>query len=173
MRREEKDYFFEPFDLDLDLLLPLSLSLTERPPKNIKNPTHPSELERHPEVFGLLPSTPRAFAAWSATLPTLAPVPPAPRTRKLIGMLGVIAAAVAVIATGYVSVGVAGYLAFPRTVQGNVLNSFGDGDGLMQVVRGVVGAFFVIFRNVFFFFLIFFSLKKKPKKNYIPQAASS
>ena len=52
-----------------------------------------TELERHPEVFGL-PSSPAAFASWARTLPSLAPVPPAPRTRKLIGMLGVIATAV-------------------------------------------------------------------------------
>ena len=52
-----------------------------------------TELERHPEVFGL-PSSPAAFASWAATLPALVPVPPAPRTRKLIGMLGVIATAV-------------------------------------------------------------------------------
>jgi amino acid permease len=46
---------------------------------------------------------------------------------------------VAVIALGYISVGVAGYAAFPTTVGGNVLNSFSEGDGLMQAVRGVVG----------------------------------
>lgn len=52
------------------------------------------------------------------------------------------------------SVGVAGYAAFPLTVGGNVLNSFSEDDRLMQSVRGVVGALF------FFFFLFppFFSL---------------
>lgn len=53
---------------------------------------------------------------------------------------------VAVIAFGYISVGVAGYAAFPTTVGGNVLNSFAESDGLMQGVRGVVGTKFFFLR---------------------------
>ena len=59
---------------------------------------------------------------------------------------------VAVIALGYISVGVAGYAAFPLTVGGNVLNSFSESDGLMQGVRGVVGEkkeFDFFFKNRF------------------------
>ena len=40
---------------------------------------------------------------------------------------------------GYVAVGVAGYVAYPGTVGGNVLNSFPEDDRLMQVARVVIG----------------------------------
>ena len=51
-----------------------------------------------------------------------------------IGMLGVIVSAIMVIMIGYLMVGISGYLAFPTTVEGNVLNSFTRGDVIMQVV---------------------------------------
>ena len=51
---------------------------------------------------------------------------PKPRTRKMIGMLSVILAAIGVILIGYLAVGVAGYLAYPRTVSSNVLKTFPD-----------------------------------------------
>ena len=50
-----------------------------------------------------------------------------------IGMLGVIVSAIMVIMIGYLMVGISGYLAFPTTVEGNVLNSFTRGDVIMQV----------------------------------------
>ena len=48
-------------------------------------------------------------------------------------MLGVIMSAIMVIMIGYLMVGISGYLAFPTTVEGNVLNSFHRGDVIMQV----------------------------------------
>ena len=48
-------------------------------------------------------------------------------------MLGVIVSAIMVIMIGYLMVGISGYLAFPTTVEGNVLNSFTRGDIIMQV----------------------------------------
>lgn len=48
-------------------------------------------------------------------------------------MLGVIISAITVIMVGYLMVGFAGYLAFPTTVEGNVLKSFPTNDILMQV----------------------------------------
>ena len=47
-------------------------------------------------------------------------------------MLGVILSAVFVIMVGYLMVGISGYLAFPTTVQGNILKSFPADDILMQ-----------------------------------------
>ena len=41
--------------------------------------------------------------------------------------------AIMVIMIGYLMVGISGYLAFPTTVEGNVLNSFTRGDVIMQV----------------------------------------
>ena len=57
---------------------------------------------------------------------------PKPRTRKMIGMISVILAAIALIMIGYLAVGFAGYLAFPRTVSSNVLKTFPD-TAIMQV----------------------------------------
>lgn len=57
---------------------------------------------------------------------------PRPRTRKMIGMISVILAAIGVILAGYLAVGVAGYVAYPRTVSSNVLKSFPT-NTLMQV----------------------------------------
>jgi len=51
-------------------------------------------------------------------------------------MLGVIVSAIMVIMIGYLMVGISGYLAFPTTVEGNVLNSFVRGDVIMQVISG-------------------------------------
>lgn len=48
-------------------------------------------------------------------------------------MLGVIVSAIMVIMIGYLMVGISGYLAFPISVEGNVLNSFTRGDIIMQV----------------------------------------
>ena len=42
--------------------------------------------------------------------------------------------AIMVIMIGYLMVGISGYLAFPTTVEGNVLNSFTRGDVIMQVL---------------------------------------
>lgn len=47
-------------------------------------------------------------------------------------MISVILAAIGVILAGYLSVGVAGYVAYPRTVSSNVLKSFPT-NTLMQV----------------------------------------
>jgi hypothetical protein len=49
-----------------------------------------------------------------------------------VGMLGVILSAIFVIMVGYLMVGISGYLAFPISVQGNVLKSFPIDDPLMQ-----------------------------------------
>ncbi len=57
-----------------------------------------------------------------------------------IGMLGVIVSAIMVIMIGYLMVGISGYLAFPTTVEGNVLNSFTRGDVIMQVCVYTLGA---------------------------------
>ena len=62
---------------------------------------------------------------------------PKPRTRKMIGMISVILAAIALIMIGYLAVGFAGYLAFPRTVSSNVLKTFPD-TAIMQVLRSVL-----------------------------------
>ncbi len=51
-----------------------------------------------------------------------------------VGMLGVIVSAITVIMLGYLMVGFSGYLAFPTTVEGNVLKSFPTHDILMQVI---------------------------------------
>lgn len=48
-------------------------------------------------------------------------------------MLGVIISAITVIMLGYLMVGFAGYLAFPTTVEGNVLKSFPEKSILIQV----------------------------------------
>ena len=48
-------------------------------------------------------------------------------------MLGVIISAITVIMLGYLMVGFAGYLAFPNTVEGNVLKSFPEKIILIQV----------------------------------------
>ena len=50
----------------------------------------------------------------------------------MIGMISVILAAIALIMIGYLAVGFAGYLAFPRTVSSNVLKTFPD-TAIMQV----------------------------------------
>ena len=50
----------------------------------------------------------------------------------MIGMISVILAAIALIMVGYLAVGFAGYLAFPRTVSSNVLKTFPD-TAVMQV----------------------------------------
>ena len=65
---------------------------------------------------------------------------PKPRTRKMIGMISVILAAIALIMVGYLAVGFAGYLAFPRTVSSNVLKTFPD-TAIMQVPRPHPAAF--------------------------------
>jgi amino acid permease len=49
-----------------------------------------------------------------------------------VGMISVILTAIALIMVGYLAVGFAGYLAYPTTVEGNVLNSFSKTDPLMQ-----------------------------------------
>lgn len=49
-------------------------------------------------------------------------------------MLGVIVSAIMVIMLGYLMVGFSGYLAFPTSVEGNVLKSFPTHDILMQVI---------------------------------------
>ena len=49
-----------------------------------------------------------------------------------VGMLGVIISAITVIMLGYLMVGFSGYLAFPTTVEGNVLKNFPTNDLLLQ-----------------------------------------
>ena len=46
----------------------------------------------------------------------------------------------ATIFLGYMTVGVAGYLAYPTSVGGNVLNAFSASDPVMQAARAVIGA---------------------------------
>lgn len=58
----------------------------------------------------------------------------------MIGMISVILAAIALIMVGYLAVGFAGYLAFPRTVSSNVLKTFPD-TAIMQVPQLCPGAF--------------------------------
>lgn len=74
-----------------------------------------------------MPEEPHQYAALPVSLA------PRPRTHKLIGMLSVILSAIALIMGGYLAVGFAGYLAFPLTVGGNVLNAFPLDDVVMQV----------------------------------------
>lgn len=64
---------------------------------------------------------------------SLHPLAPKPKTYKLIGMLGAVICAYTLICTGYVAVGIGGYLAFPTKVASNVLNSFPADDVVMQV----------------------------------------
>ena len=49
-----------------------------------------------------------------------------------VGMLGVILSAIFVIMVGYLMVGISGYLAYPTTVQGNVLKNISTDAHLMQ-----------------------------------------
>eukprot|EP00775_Hariotina_reticulata_P008954 gene8954-9130_t len=91
------------------------------------------ELEHYPHrLINTLPATPDEFH-------TLGPLAPKPYTFKLIGMLGAILSAMSIILTGYISVGVAGYMAYPDKVSSNVLNSFPENDVAIQVARGVIG----------------------------------
>lgn len=86
------------------------------------------ELEKVPQLLiAGLPSRPSEYALLPGQWL------PKPRTRKLIGMLGVILAGIALIMVGYLSVGLTGYLAFPKHVSSNVLNSFGTDDTVMVV----------------------------------------
>ncbi len=62
----------------------------------------------------------------------------------MIGMISVILAAIALIMIGYLAVGFAGYLAFPRTVSSNVLKTFPD-TAIMQVLRDCYRGRCVIF----------------------------
>ena len=59
----------------------------------------------------------------------------------MIGMISVILAAIALIMIGYLAVGFAGYLAFPRTVSSNVLKTFPD-TAIMQVLHEWFGGLF-------------------------------
>ena len=91
------------------------------------------ELELSPTVLiAGLPRRPSEYAELPGTWG------PRPRTRKLIGMLGVILSAIALIMVGYLAVGLAGYLAFPTSINSNVLNSFAPKDKLM-LVSGPMG----------------------------------
>eukprot|EP00878_Enallax_costatus_P011109 GHUV01011602.1.p1 GENE.GHUV01011602.1~~GHUV01011602.1.p1 ORF type:complete len:461 (+),score=81.03 GHUV01011602.1:314-1696(+) len=91
------------------------------------------ELEHYPSrLISTLPASPTDYR-------TLGPLAPKPYTYKLIGMLGAIISAASVILIGYMSVGVAGYLAYPLNVSSNVLNSFPADDVLIQIGRGVIG----------------------------------
>ena len=63
----------------------------------------------------------------------------------MIGMISVILAAIALIMVGYLAVGFAGYLAFPRTVSSNVLKTFPD-TAIMQV--GTRGPFALLLHSL-------------------------
>jgi sodium-coupled neutral amino acid transporter 7/8 len=90
-----------------------------------------TELHDYPELFGVAPRRRSAAGARAKSV-------------RLRGMVLVIAAAVATVATGYVAVGVAGYIYAPLTVGGNVLLMFGDGDRLIALIRLIVGAVVVL-----------------------------
>eukprot|EP00877_Chromochloris_zofingiensis_P003558 jgi/Chrzof1/13202/Cz07g24080.t1 len=91
------------------------------------------ELEQYPHrILTRLPSSPARYQNMSSLAPK-------PYTYKLIGMLGVILSAMAIIFAGYMSVGCAGYLAFPKTVTSNILNDFSQDDILIQIARCVIG----------------------------------
>lgn len=67
-----------------------------------------------------------------------------PRTRrkksqKLLAMTKVIMIAVGITAIGYAAVGLSAYMAFPDSVESNVLKNFSPMDTLMQLVRFTVG----------------------------------
>ncbi|BDA50337.1 Putative sodium-coupled neutral amino acid transporter 7 [Coccomyxa sp. Obi] len=94
-----------------------------------------TELDKKPALLiGALPADPAEYAALPGSFA------PRPRSHKMVGMLGVIISAITVIMLGYLMVGFSGYLAFPTSVEGNVLKSFPTHDILMQVARGVIGA---------------------------------
>lgn len=76
---------------------------------------------------------------------------PRPRTRKMIGMLTVILSTTVLIMCGYLAVGLAGYVAYPLTVNSNALKSFPTHDLLMQVGHPHI-------RKDFFLWSIFSSL---------------
>ena len=67
--------------------------------------------------------------------------PPATKqkSKNLTRMIRVIIYAIEICALGYCLTGLFAYLAFPTTIQSNILNTFPSTDALMQVVRGVVG----------------------------------
>jgi sodium-coupled neutral amino acid transporter 7/8 len=61
------------------------------------------------------------------------------KSPKVLAMTLVIAVAIGTTAVGYAVVGLSAYMAFPTSVQSNVLNTFPENDPLIQVARGVVG----------------------------------
>jgi len=61
------------------------------------------------------------------------------KTSKLINMISVIAASIGLIMTGYLVVGVSGYIAYPESVSGNVLNVLPKDDPWVQAARLLIG----------------------------------
>ena len=60
---------------------------------------------------------------------------PKAASHRLVGMVGIIQTALMLILVGYVCVGACGYIAFPDTVKPNILESFPEDDGFVQVAR--------------------------------------
>lgn len=58
---------------------------------------------------------------------------------KVLVMTMVIVVAISTTALGYAVVGLSAYMAYPASVQSNVLNTFPETDTLIQIARGVVG----------------------------------
>lgn len=88
--------------------------------------------EAEQSLITSLPSSPRDYRA----LPALAP---RPATYKLINMLSVIITGIMVILVGYVIVGCAGYVGYPDTVGGNVLNALPADNIFVQVAQAFIG----------------------------------
>ncbi|KAI8469768.1 MAG: transmembrane amino acid transporter protein-domain-containing protein [Monoraphidium minutum] len=91
------------------------------------------ELEHRPtRLVPGLPASPDEYSS-------LGPLAPKPSTYKLIGMLGAIISYMVIIFLGYASVGFTGYLAYPDSVNSNVLNSFPADDITIQIARAAIG----------------------------------
>ncbi|GLC38252.1 hypothetical protein PLESTB_000940900 [Pleodorina starrii] len=89
------------------------------------------ELESTPGVLvPVLPDSPTAFQRFRYI--------PRPKTRKLVGMLGVIMTSTCMVMAVYVAVGASGYLAFPGSVDANILKTFPQDDLLLQIARAFI-----------------------------------
>ncbi|PNH08390.1 putative sodium-coupled neutral amino acid transporter 7 [Tetrabaena socialis] len=89
------------------------------------------ELEEVPDrLVSVLPSSPSAYRRFRYV--------PRPSSRKLVGMLGVIMSSTGLIMLVYVMVGATGYLAFPGSVNSNILVSFPQDDVPVQIARAAI-----------------------------------
>eukprot|EP00955_Chlamydomonas_euryale_P031746 333088-Chlamydomonas_euryale.AAC.1 len=116
------------------------------PRRTESSSTHPT-LTPFPHHTSPIPTspiptlTPTTTATCSHTTPQelaeerseqLFPITIRRKTSKLINMISVIAASIGLIMTGYLVVGVSGYIAYPESVSGNVLNVLPKDDPWVQ-----------------------------------------